>query len=483
MSTASNTIDIARVVIELQSPMLIGCGGGDTIVDSIFVADANGLPAIPGTSTAGVLRSRWAEAGADLEGVNSLFGTTDGDGPGPSAVEVSWGHLHDSTDAPVPFAASDERLADPLLGFARETMTREHVRINARGAADSKGRGLFDESVVASGHRFTLEISVRNRAPEVLGRLVAILADGATRLGGKTRRGFGTFRVVMAARGRFDLSRLAGVSALAALPADIACAVPEGALEPFEPQGLSEGSRQRVAIDLQPLGGWIFGGGAPLDIFQRDLEVSGGRKERKAPDLLPFTEARVRWQGSRGAIDPAAPDFVIPATGIKGALRHRCVYYANADAGVWAEELREGVDETPEPAAVQRLFGSSEKEPGQRAGRIFVSEARFSDAPDRKWIDHVSIDRFSGAPLDGHLFSEMACFGDPGWKLEIEVASGGLEAGDLWVLRRALEDLAGGALQLGSGSGRGHGWFEGEIDWPGGDRNWGKEATEKEVMA
>jgi CRISPR/Cas system CSM-associated protein Csm3 (group 7 of RAMP superfamily) len=483
MSTASNTIDIARVVIELESPMLIGRGGGDTIVDSIFVADANGLPAIPGTSTAGVLRSRWAEAGADIEGANSLFGSTDGDDAGPSAVEVSWGHLHDSTDAPVPFAASDERLADPLLGFARETMTREHVRINARGAADSKGHGLFDESVVAAGHRFTIEISVRNRAPEVLCRLVAILADGATRLGGKTRRGFGTFRVARAECGRFDLSQPAGASALAALPADIACAFPEGALEPFEPQGLPQGSRQRVAIDLQPLGGWIFGGGAPHDIFQRDLEVSGGRKERKAPDLLPFTEARVRWQGSRGTFDPAAPDFVIPATGIKGALRHRCVYYANADAGVWAEDFPE-IDNTPEPAAVQRLFGFTEEDVSvQQAGRIFVSEARFSESPGRKWVDHVSIDRFSGAPLDGHLFNEMVCFGDPGWKLEVEVDSESLEAGDLWVLRRALEDLAGGALQLGSGSGRGHGWFEGEIAWPGGDQGWGKEATEKEVMA
>ena len=53
------TVDLIRCTIELDSPLIIGTGKGDSLHDAVFVQDANGLPVIPGTTIAGVLRDRW----------------------------------------------------------------------------------------------------------------------------------------------------------------------------------------------------------------------------------------------------------------------------------------------------------------------------------------------------------------------------------------------------------------------------------------
>ena len=47
---------LAHVTIELSTPLTIGTGNGDDLNDSTCVLDTNGLPTIPGTSLAGMLR-------------------------------------------------------------------------------------------------------------------------------------------------------------------------------------------------------------------------------------------------------------------------------------------------------------------------------------------------------------------------------------------------------------------------------------------
>ena len=469
-----NTIDVLRCTIELTSPMIIGTGRGDSIQDSLFVTDANGLPVIPGTSLAGVLRSRWMETGSHLESEATLFGSAGGEDSAASRVEVSFGHIHDSNDQPVPYAASSSRLEDPLLTASGVLLSREHVRLGIRGS-QQRG-GLFEDSVVAAGHRFSFEISVRNSAPEVSQHILAMVADSATRIGAKTRGGMGSFQCVGSTHGRFELSDPNDLNRYVSLPADLCQPVPDGVLSDIQPSVVSAGTRQCIELHLHPESGWLFGGGASHPMYEREVEERDGIRS-KSPDMSPFTEPRVVWKDGKGQLDASAPDVVIPASGIKGALRHRCAFYAHADAGQFADEI-DAVDRLEEPEAVGRLFGCI-PHPGEDAaakpGQVFIEEARFSaQQMATKWIDHVSLDRFSGAPLDGRLFNEMAVFEDPGWILRIHVNTADLQSSDLHILRRALEDLASGDLSVGAGSGRGHGSFSGKVDWPSADEDWGK---------
>ena len=51
-----SVVHIARFSLQARSALSIGTGGTDGVFDHPIVRDANGLPLIPGTSLAGVLR-------------------------------------------------------------------------------------------------------------------------------------------------------------------------------------------------------------------------------------------------------------------------------------------------------------------------------------------------------------------------------------------------------------------------------------------
>lgn len=463
------TVDLIRCTIELSSPLIIGTGKGDSLQDAIFVQDANGLPTIPGTSIAGVLRDRWQRSGSAELSVNELFGHADGAAGQPSRVEVSFAHLHDSHNWPVPYLASEERLADPLLEAARTPLTREHVRLGIRGSHEQGG--LFDDSVVAAGHRFTFEVVVRDASAEIALQLLALLHHPATRFGAKTRSGMGEFRVLGAAHGHFDLTTAAGIEAWGRVPTDLCSREPLEGLSEIDLSTLSTDAGATITLDLQPESGWLFGGGDSHSRYDRKSRKPGRENEMQGPDMSPFTEPRVTWNQDQGRWQPQEVDVVIPASGIKGALRHRCVFYALADAGIFAGE-GEPIDRLThqEPEAIRRIFGQIQadgKSTKATPGRVFIRESRFrAEDVAHKWSDHVSLDRFSGAPLDGRLFNEVALYGDLHWRLEITVDSTGLQPGDLSILQRALEDLSHGDLAVGGGTGRGHGSFHGSLNWP-----------------
>ena len=47
---------IARIVLEAETPLVVGGGNNELSTDRPVAKDANGLPYIPGTSLTGVLR-------------------------------------------------------------------------------------------------------------------------------------------------------------------------------------------------------------------------------------------------------------------------------------------------------------------------------------------------------------------------------------------------------------------------------------------
>ena len=156
MNRALPCVTVWRLVLEAQTALSISTGRGDGVNDVVLAQDANGLPMLPASAVAGVLRQAWAARHTEAA-TKAVFGFAEGDRGQASRLAVSHGHIHDQHDMPVlglDNRAERDELLRPLL--TRRPILRQRVRINHRGAADDQG--LFDRSVLPAGHRFSLEI-------------------------------------------------------------------------------------------------------------------------------------------------------------------------------------------------------------------------------------------------------------------------------------------------------------------------------------
>ena len=450
---------LARVTIEARSPLTIGTGRGSDLVDAICVTDANGIPTIPGSTLTGVLRA-WREATSKAE-ADHWFGFQDGKDGATSRVELSWAHAHDAQDTPVSPAPRASGAPDPVLAFLRAGVVRDHVRINEFGVVHKTEK--FDRGLVPKGARFTFELLVhgdpKGAAREERDRLLRALTRGEVRLGAKTRSGFGEIEVVRALVAEFDLTDEKGRKAWLSLPRSLS-SLPVG-LTAWKDAGRP--SEAELTLTLQARDLWIFGTGRAV---RPEHSVAG-----KPHDKLPVTERAIRWSGARGSVLPDAEgETLVPASGVKGALRHRTLYHARRHTGAWADAP--GAGEREAQAAVDSLFGKvKEREGGPEGeserGRVILSDVRLEPrlAPTMP-VQHVSLDRFTQGPMDGLLFSEAPVSGGA---ITLRLRLDGSAA--LTDLAReslvdALEDLTRGRLPLGAGASRGHGYFEASAPVP-----------------
>lgn len=67
---------VVRVIIEAQTPLCIGSGEKSILTDSEVMRDVNGLPYIPGTTLAGVLRKELSEEKAEYYLVRKGMGVS-----------------------------------------------------------------------------------------------------------------------------------------------------------------------------------------------------------------------------------------------------------------------------------------------------------------------------------------------------------------------------------------------------------------------
>ena len=441
---------IARVTIEFTTPFIIG-GESDFFADSCFIADVNGLPMLPGTSIAGVLRHAFEEKNG-REAANRIFGWQQADRGCGSRLAVSCGLIHDRNNKPVEgIVFGPTIINDIVLKQALQSQIRDHVRINHKGTAASAGK--FDEKCVSAGHRFTFELMLEGNAQDQYCwvNLIKLLGAASLRLGGKTRRGFGRFKVVHLVQNTFDISTPHGFAAFACYPVSLAESV-----RGIESDAHMQEQDIKATISLAPEGFWIFGGG------------TGGTEA----DLHPLKVAKIIWKPINGKElgTVSARSYCIPGSSIKGAIAHRVAYHYNAlkqnfADGKSEQELNEIAKQNQ---AVQSLFGYCKSEeadtPGQR-GRILIDDVVVETA-QQKVVQHVSLDRFTGGARQGLLFSEKPVY--KGEKLLLELVVSEADQIDKTArtsLKRALEDLTEGRLPLGAGAGRGNGFFTGDIKW------------------
>lgn len=469
---------VARVTIELSVPMHIGAGREWGESDAGIVFDGNGLPAIPGSTIAGVLRSAYLDAGGDAHSCKLLFGfqgsiisqgdrTSRGVGQG-SRLSVSWGCIHDSEDKPVDRLVDAGRLEDEVLRNALRPGLRDHVRIDRCGVAAPQGK--FDELVVCAGHRFTFELEFcgRHEKPgqtadeDAWKMLLDLLVHPLTRIGGRTRRGFGRVKVISCRSKTFDLTDKPGFAAYLKLAPGLGDQLAEDECHVKLDPGRWKHAVQRRAFSLKPRFFWLFG---------------GGRDEHA--DIAPVRDWRIiDWSGGSPRPDEV---FYIPGSSVKGALRHRALFHAYALCGHFADRANPD-GESKARKAIEDIFGNERTgrahepasgEQGKR-GRLLIDDLylpghvipRTAEGflPESCLQHHVSIDRFTGGAREGALFAEKPLFQGEAIELVLLIDARGLDANGHCgreALDLALKDLCEGRLALGGGSGRGLGYFEG----------------------
>ncbi len=448
---------VARITLECQSPLSIKADESDPTLDSTLFRDAHGNPTIAGTSIAGVLRHL-----ADAQGLpKSLFGQSEGgsgqtqDGHQFSPVQVSFGFVHDASNQPY-MGSLQARLndkADDLIEFLSDVkpILRDQIALTEYSAAQDQGK--FDVSALPKGTRFTFELGLaatleEERTAQVhWQQLLALVHCPLFRLGGLTHRGFGQLNVVAITQQAFHFTQPDAIDQWQ-----------RWQRQSWKPQERSQGAYDSASVDqfertktmtlsLNAEDFWRIGEGAsPLQRYNKE------------PDAKPYTESVIVWKNHRATLQ--FQQLTVPATGIKGALRHRTLYHLRRLAQDWSGSLQ---DKTLAP-----LFGIEAvhtKNQGN-VGAIIINDLYPEIMPEAlpsrvKVMMHNAIDRFTGGTLKGALFSEELIY------------KGTLNCTIIFDLKRlegvsdhlmqaficAIQDLGEGRLALGAGSSKGHGYF------------------------
>ena len=145
---------LARFVIEAKTPLAVGSGEKDIITDALVATDVNGLPYIPGTAIAGVVRSMLKQKGVNTD---DFFGFQNGDkGEGSQIIFTEAKILNSKGD--VMDGMKLDACSDSLLEHYKALPIRQHARINEKGVTVKTGK--FDEQVVFAGTRFCFELEI-----------------------------------------------------------------------------------------------------------------------------------------------------------------------------------------------------------------------------------------------------------------------------------------------------------------------------------
>lgn len=474
---------IARVTLETVTPLSIATGKANGVFDTSLVLDANGLPTIPGSSLAGVLRHLYQHEYDEAE-ANKLFGyqdRKDSEKSQPSHLNVSWGCIQDSKGKAVQGlclgdeykAIGDDLILKVALGLADAPVNRDRVRLNHKGASANTGK--FDRAVLPAGYRFTVELSLWSDTlndPQ-WGNVLALLNHPLFRLGGLTRAGLGKLRVIEVQELITDLTQETGRKTFNAISRDM------NSRAGFRLRKLTSSENSNTVITatltLKPKSYWRIGQGD-----NPTLKIPGKKPDDppKTADLLPKLEQRISWKNNPAK--PAAAELLIPGSSVKGALSHRIAFHANrfSEQPRWADDIldeqsenyQKDYDKSVHCDEVKQLFGfandSSGKEQVGEAGHVLIDDAyrEFSNT-DLQIIMHNSIDRFSGSVRDHMLFSEEMVWGK-GVELNLTIKkNSAITPTAKKALQHALEDLCQGRLALGAGVSKGHGFFEGNLKW------------------
>lgn len=442
-------LHVARITLEALSPLMIASGEADPLFDVLLARDANGLPFIPATSIAGVLRSALP---LDDGMKNELLGEEMwSENKNPGRLSLTDGLALNGSLRPVDGMPRDkadaDALADSIFQWLQDVqpVVRDHVRIDPTGTVDDRGK--FTRAAAPKGTRFLFACEMW-AAPEEARpddaapwqTFQAAVKDAVLAFGGATRAGYGQAHTIAVETRAFDMRK-----------ADDRDAARRShkLSEPLGGMKLNLPGKHRTAdveITLQPEDLFRFGQGAEDD--------------RHDADLRPVRQDVISWKNGRGRIDNNR--YFIPASAIKGPLRHRTEYHLRCIKECFAGEDDEAKKAVAVDDLINRYFGTRKDGGGGNTGQLWFEDIALA-APDDtalKTIARTSIDRFTGGVRRKALYTEQAlqnmpaivlrigCDGRSGWDRDFDKA-----------FDAALSDLSEGWLPLGASGTKGLGAF------------------------
>ena len=356
-------------VLVSKSPLRIGTDDGDLLLDE------DGRPFLPGTSWAGACRAYMLALDPANE---ALFGSQ-----GSGSVQQG----------------SRLIFSDGVCITPQPFEVRPRVKLDR--ATRTVGKEKFGQMTVAAGAKFRVKLTLRTdnvKDKERVERMLHALHSGIIRLGAYKSTGGGRMAIEDGRYVGYDFAKREDLEAYVeeSKPAD------EWKPMELDPDGV-------LCIDIagELAGPMLIAGQYPLD--------------SNKPDRTPV------WSEYDGE-----PRYIIPATSLKGALRHQTVRIIRAI----------GAD----PSLEEHLF----------EGRIMLEDILLEE-PKTKIYHRVAINPLTGGNKDGALLDEETVTGKftAGLHLRYDDSERDQAAAALVLL--ALRDLAEGRQTLGSGQGIGRG--------------------------
>lgn len=435
---------VSRIILEAQTPLAVGSGKKSLLTDAVVATDINGLPFIPATSLAGVIRS----ACGLKDDSSNPFGYQSKDSGEGSRVIFSDGVMMGNEGTPVdgPTVINYE---DDFYSHFKTLPIRQHVHINDKGCTDNGGK--FDEQVVYQGTRFCFEMEFLSEGSDsdrqFYEKMLCTLSSNIFRVGGGTRNGFGLMSVKSLRYREYDLTNPTDLNSYANRSASLKEPL-TGAVERAIPV-TKDNKWKHYTLELKPDDFFLFGSGLGDD----------------EADITPVSEGYINWD-NQGKPSFHEGGVLVPATSVKGALAHRTAYHWNKLKGAYADDKDKQPLVNDQNPAVKAIFGSSGKNEDKeiKRGNILLSDI-ILPAHQEKILNHVALDRFTGGSMDGALFTEKVTHGqDLTLKLHIDVLGSCFKDGIIQqAFELSLEDIAQGLLPLGGGVNRGNGIFTGTL--------------------
>ena len=432
-----------KITFQLDSPLCIGSGRND-ITDQDILRDARGIPYIPGSAVAGVLRE-------------ACQGIMD-----DKAWKYYFGYSSTNTGNKV---KSDNDIIESQIIFYDATLVGDNkdkdgnpkYRISQRdGVAlneykSAKKQAKFDWEILEGDCKFQtfIEISEEQsdvnekvKADEVLTNIAKIWKETDIRFGAKTTRGYGKICNVEIIGKNFDFTSKDEISSW--LDFDIFeenswknAILYEDMLNTLMKDNIwTLKDNNRLSLKLRLEGG--------LSIRRYSTECSD---EESAPDQEQLTTVKFDKNGSEEVA-------VIPGTTWAGAIGHRM------EELIKSSKVKE-VEISKDYKQKYYYFGTVDSEVKEKS-LIYFNESKLTGGQFKK-MSRNAIDRFLGSTAEGALFTEKIyiggettldiSFGDP-YNTAVSYSDDFIKA-----LAATLTDLHEGYLAVGGATSVGRGIF------------------------
>lgn len=432
-----------KITFQLDSPLCIGSGRND-ITDQDILRDARGIPYIPGSAVAGVLRE-------------ACQGIMD-----DKAWKYYFGYSSTNTGNKV---KSDNDIIESQIIFYDATLVGDNkdkdgnpkYRISQRdGVAlneykSAKKQAKFDQEILEGDCKFQtfIEISEEQsdvnekvKADEVLTNIAKIWKETDIRFGAKTTRGYGKICNVEIIGKNFDFTSKDEISSWldfnifeenswenAILYEDMLNTLMKDNIWTLK-------DNNRLSLKLRLEGG--------LSIRRYSTECSD---EESSPDQEQLTTLKFDKNGSEEVA-------VIPGTTWAGAIGHRMEELIDCSK---VKKVERGKDDIQ----TYNYFGTVNSKVKEKS-LIYFNESKLTGGQFKK-MSRNAIDRFLGSTAEGALFTEKIyiggettldiSFGDP-YNTAVVYSDDFINA-----LAATLTDLHEGYLAVGGATSVGRGIF------------------------